>query len=313
MTDGVACRTFAPLALAPPHPEARRGAVAAVSAFVVWGIIPIYWKLLTNIAPVELIMHRAVWSLVFLLGVLRWQGRLDSVWAAFRSRRTLAFNLATGTLLMGNWLTFIWAVNTGHILDSSLGYFLVPLFNVAAGFVFFHERPRPLQWLAISLAAAGVAWLLIRVDHVPWVSLLIVATWSGYGLIRKKSPMGALDGLTVETLLYLPLSAGYLIWLAARGEGALGHVSAGEHVLVLCCGWITAIPLVWFAYGAVRIRLTTLGLLQYIAPSLAFLIGWLVYREPFDALRAVAFGLIWCGLACYSADSVWAQRKAIVG
>lgn len=258
-------------------------------------------------------MHRAVWSLVFLLGVLRWQGRLASVWSAFRSARTLGFNFATGTLLMGNWLTFIWAVNNGHILDSSLGYFLVPLFNVAAGFLFFHERPRPLQWLAIALAASGVAWLLFRVDHVPWVALLIVATWSSYGLIRKKSPMGALDGLTVETLLYLPLTAGYLIWLAAHGRGALGHVSARDHVLVLCSGWITAIPLVWFAYGAVRIRLTTLGLLQYIGPSLAFLLGWLVYHETFDALRAVSFGLIWCGLACYTADSFWSQRKMLFG
>jgi len=306
-------RTVRPLALAPPHPEARRGALAAVGAFTVWGIIPVYWKLLVAISPVELIMHRAFWSLVFLLGVLRWQGRLGAVGAAFRSARTLGFNLATGTLLMGNWLTFIWAVNHGHILDSSLGYFLVPLFNVAAGFLFFHERLRPLQWLAIALAAGGVAWLLFRVDHVPWVALLIVATWSGYGLIRKKSPMGALDGLTVETLLYLPLTAGYLIWLAAHGRGALGHVSATDHVLVLCSGWITAIPLVWFAYGAVRLRLTTLGLLQYIAPSLAFLVGWLLYDEPFDALRAVSFGLIWGGLACYSADGFWTQRRALAG
>lgn len=278
-----------------------------------WGIIPIYWKFLAHISPVELIMHRAVWSLLFLLGVLRWQGRLETVWNAFRSRRILAINAVTGTLLMGNWLTFIWAVNSGHILDSSLGYFLVPLFNVAAGFVFFHERPRRLQWIAIGLAAAGVAWLLLRVDHVPWASILIVMTWSGYGLIRKKSPMGALDGLTVETLLYLPLSAGYLIWLAAHDRGALGHVSVRDHVLVLCSGWITAIPLVWFAYGAVRIRLTTLGLLQYIGPSLAFLLGWLVYHEAFDGVKAVSFGLIWCGLACYTADSFWAQRKTLFG
>lgn len=283
-----------------------------MGAFTFWGIIPIYWKFLTHISPVELIMHRAVWSLAFLLGVLRWQDRLGSVWAALRSPRLLGLNAATGTLLMGNWLTFIWAVNNGHILDSSLGYFLVPLFNIAAGFIFFHERPRRLQWLAISLAVVGVAWLLLRVDHVPWVSLLIVATWSGYGLIRKKSPMGALDGLTVETLIYLPLSAGYLIWLAVHGRGALGHVSARDHVLVLCSGWITAIPLVWFAYGALRIRLTTLGLLQYIGPSLAFLIGWLIYGENFDQVRAVAFGFIWIGLACYSADSLWAQRKSLV-
>lgn len=284
-----------------------------MGAFTFWGLIPVYWKWLAHISPVELIAHRAVWSLVFLLGVLGWQQQLGSLGQAFRSKRILAYNAVTGALLMVNWLTFIWAVNNGHILDSSLGYFLVPLFNVAAGFAFFHERPRPLQWVAIALAAAGVAWLLVRVDHVPWVSFVIAATWSGYGLIRKKSPMGALDGLTVETLLFLPLTAGYLLWLAAQGGGALGHVSAGDHVLVLCSGWITAIPLVWFAYGARRIRLTTLGLLQYIGPSLAFLLGWLVYHEAFDSVRAVAFGLIWCGLACYTADSFWTQRKTLFG
>jgi len=301
------------LALAPAHPEARRGALAAAGAFAFWGLIPVYWKWLAHISPVELIMHRAVWSLAFLLGVLGWQKQLGLVWSALRSKRLLGLNLATGALLMANWLTFIWAVNNDHILDSSLGYFLVPLFNVAAGFVFFHERPRPLQWVAIALAAAGVVWLLARMDHVPWVSFIIAGTWSGYSLVRKKSPMGALDGLTVETLLFLPLSAGYLLWLAAHGGGALGHVSARDHVLVLCSGWITAIPLVWFAYGARRIRLTTLGLLQYIGPSLAFLLGWLVYGEPFDGVRAVAFGLIWCGLACYTADSFWSQRKTLFG
>ena len=301
------------MSLAPAHPEARRGALAAVGAFTFWGLIPVYWKWLAHISPVELIMHRAVWSLAFLLGVLGWQGQLGLVAQAFRSKRVLGYNAATGLLLLLNWLTFIWAVNSGHILDSSLGYFLVPLFNVAAGFVFFHERPHTLQWIAIGLAAAGVAWLLVRVDHVPWISFIIATTWSGYGLIRKKSPMGALDGLTVETLLYLPVSAGYLVWMAAQGGGALGHVSVRDHVLVLCSGWITAIPLVWFAYGARRIRLTTLGLLQYIGPSLAFLLGWLVYHEPFDGVRAVSFGLIWCGLACYTADSFWSQRKALFG
>jgi chloramphenicol-sensitive protein RarD len=301
------------LALAPAHPEARRGTLAAVGAFTFWGLIPVYWKWLAHVSPLELIMHRAVWSLAFLLGVLKWQNQLGVIAQAFRSKLVLGYNAATGLLLMLNWLTFIWAVNNGHILDSSLGYFLVPLINVAAGFVFFHERPRPLQWVAIGLAAAGVAWLLARVDHVPWVSFIIAVTWSGYGLIRKKSPMGALDGLTVETLLFLPLTAGYLIWLAAHHEGALGHVSVRDHVLIFCSGWITAIPLVWFAYGARRIRLTTLGLLQYIGPSLAFLLGWLVYHEAFDGVRVVSFGLIWIGLACYTADSFWTQRKTLFG
>lgn len=297
---------------APSHPEASRGALAAFATFSFWGLAAIYWKRLGHIGAVELIAHRSLWSLVFLFGVLGWQGRLGLVWAAFQSWRTIGINLATGTLLMANWLSFVWAVNNGHVLESSLGYFLVPLCNVAAGYFIFHERLRPAQWLAVALAGAGVTFLLVGVKHVPWVALTIAFTWSGYSLIRKKSPMGALDGLTVETLLYAPLVGGYLLWLALHGQGALGHVNAVDHVLVLSSGWITAIPLVWFAYAAVRLRLTTLGLLQYISPSLQFILGWLVYHEAFDSGRFVAFALIWTGLAAYTADNFWAQRRTLL-
>lgn len=293
------------------HPEAGRGTLAAVACFTVWGLIAVYWKQLGHVPALELIAHRAVWSLAFLLGILAWQGRLGAVTAALRDRRALAYNAATGALLMLNWLAFIWAVNHGHVLESSLGYFLVPLSNVATGYLILHERPRRLQWAAIAFATAGVLLLLLRAGRLPWVALTIVITWGGYSLIRKKSPMGALDGLAVETLLFSPLAAGYLLWLAFQGAGALGHVGARDHVLVLSAGWITAIPLVWFAYAALRIRLTTLGLLQYIAPSLQFLLGWLVYREPFDSAQFQAFALIWCGLLIYSADSFWSQRRTL--
>jgi chloramphenicol-sensitive protein RarD len=300
------------LSLAPPHPEAPRGALAAFAAFSFWGLAAIYWKRLGHIGAAELIAHRSLWSLAFLFAVLGWQGRLQLVWDAFKSARSLGLNAATGTLLMANWLSFVWAVNNGHVLESSLGYFLVPLCNVAAGYFFFHERLRPAQWVAVALAVAGVTFLLVGVKHVPWVALTIAFTWSGYSLLRKKSPMGALDGLTVETLLYAPLVGGYLLWLAVRGQGALGHVSGVDHALVLSSGWITAIPLVWFAYAARRIRLTTLGLLQYISPSLQFLLGWLVYREPFDSGRLLAFVVIWIGLAIYTADNFWTQRRTLL-
>lgn len=296
----------------PSHPEASRGVLAGLATFSFWGLAAVYWKQLSHINAAELIAHRSLWSLVFLFGVLSWQGRLSLVWRALASWRIVLLNAATGALLMANWLSFVWAVNNGHVLESSLGYFLVPLCNVAAGFFFFHERLRPAQWLAVALAVAGVTFLFVGVKHVPWIALTIAATWSGYGLIRKKSPMGALDGLTVETLLYAPLVGGYLVWLAWRGQGALGHVGAWDHVLVLSSGWITAIPLVWFAYAAVRIRLTTLGLLQYISPSLQFVLGWLVYHEPFDSGRFVAFALIWAGLALYTLDNFWMQRRSLL-
>lgn len=296
----------------PHHPEAARGALAATACFAFWGLIPVYWKWLDHVAALELIAHRAVWSLVFLVGILAWQRRLGVIAATLRDPRALRYNFITGALLLLNWLAFIWAVNNGRVLESSLGYFLVPLFNVAMGFIVFHERPRPTQWMAIALAAGGVAFLLVGVGKVPWVAITIVLTWGMYSMVRKKSPMEALDGLTVETLLFLPLAAGYLLWLAAHGRGALGHVSAVDHALIFCAGWITAVPLLWFAYGARRIRMTTLGLLQYIAPSVQFLLGYFLYREAFDERQFTAYGLIWCGLIVYTADSFWSQRRVMI-
>jgi chloramphenicol-sensitive protein RarD len=295
----------------PHHPEAARGALAAAACFTFWGLIPVYWKWLEHVGSLELIAHRAVWSLVFLVAILAWQKRLPVIRDTLRDPRALRYNFITGALLLLNWLAFIWAVNHGRVLESSLGYFLVPLFNVAMGFIVFHERPRPVQWVAIALAAAGVGFLLIGVGQIPWVAIAIVLTWGTYGMVRKKSPMEALDGLTVETLLFLPLAAGYLAWLALHGRGALGHVSVNDHILIFCAGWITAIPLLWFAYGARRIRLTTLGLLQYIAPSVQFLLGYFAYREPFDEGRMTAYGLIWCGLILYTVDSFWSQRRVV--
>lgn len=296
----------------PAHPDATRGALAAATGFLIWGLVPVYWKQLTGINPVELITHRITWSLVFLLGVVVWQRNFPVLRAAFASPRLTALNLFSSVLLAANWTVYVWAVNTGHVIESSLGYFLVPLCNVALGSLVLHERLRPLQWTAIGFAALGVSFLLFRVGHFPWIALTLAATWSAYGLLKKRSELGAIAGLTVETLLLFPLAAGLLLWWHYTGEGALGRVSAWHHLLVLIVGVVTAVPLVLFAYGAQRIRLTSLGLLQYLAPSVQFLLGYFLYREPFDAARLQAYGLIWCGLALYSADSFWAQRRALL-
>jgi chloramphenicol-sensitive protein RarD len=297
--------------LTKPSPVATspRGLLAATGCFVFWGLVAVYWKQLHHIGSFELVVHRTVWSLLFLAVMLWRRGRLPLVFAALRDRRLLLVNVLSGSLLMGNWLLFLYAVDHGELLEASLGYFLVPLFQVAAGYLFLHERPRRLQWLSILLAAAGVLWLLVGVGHVPWVALLLVGSWGPYGLVRKKSPMGALDGLAVEALLFTPLAIGYLVWLAWRGEGALGHVSAWETVLLLCSGWITAVPLVWFAYAAARIPISTLGLLQYIAPSLQFLLGWLVYHEPLDPAKLPGYAFIWLGLAIYSWEGMYTRRR----
>jgi chloramphenicol-sensitive protein RarD len=292
----------------PRTPAATRGALAGIACFLFWGLIAVYWKLLVHVDPGELIAHRTVWSLVFLLLVLAVQGRLDRVTAVFRDRRLLAVNFISGALLLSNWLAFIWAVISGHVVESSLGYFLVPLCHLAVGRIWWRERLRRPQQLAVAMAAVGVLWLLLSADQVPWIVFALALSWSGYGIVRKRSPMGSIDGLAVETLLFVPLAIGYLALRCVRGDGALFRLGIVDHLLLLSSGWITAIPLVLFAYAAARIRLGTLGLLQYISPSLQFLLGWLAYGEPV-ASRLPACICIWLGLLVYGAEGFMVQRR----
>lgn len=296
----------------PAHPDAARGALAATTSFLIWGVVPVYWKQMQGVSAFELITHRIAWSLLFLLGVLWWQKSLRALRPAFTEPRTLGLNLLSSVLLAINWVVYIWAVNSGHVIESSLGYFLVPLVNVALGSLLLHERLRPPQWIAIGFAAAGVGVLLTRAGHVPWIAISLAVTWAGYGLLKKQSSLGSIAGLTAETILLFPLAAGLLLWWHHTGEGALGRVDLRLHLYILSVGVVTTIPLLLFAYGAQRIRLATLGLLQYLAPSVQFLIGWLVYREPFDAARLQAFSLIWCGLALYTVDAFWIQRRMLL-
>lgn len=289
--------------------EARRGLIAALACYVIWGVVPIYWKQMAQVDPFELVAHRVVWSLFVFGALMAWSGTASEVLAAFREGRIIRLNLISGLLLAVNWVIYIWAVNAGHVIECSLGYFLVPLFNVALGRFVLKEALRPLQALAIGIAATGVGVLVFKVGHFPWIALGLAFTFGFYGLLRKKSGVSAIVGLMIETSLMTPLAAGWLIWLASKGRGALGHVDLGTTAWVLSTGIVTAIPLLLFAYGANRLRLTTLGLLQYAAPTLQFLIGWIVYREPFSRDRASAFVLIWIGLAAYSMDAWFQQRR----
>lgn len=264
-----------------------------------------------TVSAFELIAHRITWSLVFLLGLLAWQRNFASLRPGFASARAVGRNLLSGGLLAVNWTVYVWAVNHGHVIESSLGYFLVPLVNVGLGSLILHEKLRPLQWMAISLASVGVGMILWRVGHVPWIALTIALTWSAYGLLKKRSSLGSVAGLAVETILLVPIALSLLIWWHHDGTGALGRVDGPTHVLVLTTGLVTAVPLLLFAYGAQRLRFTTLGLLQYIAPTVQFLIGLWVYREPFESARLQAYTLIWCGLILYSSDGFWAQRHRL--
>lgn len=285
-----------------------RAVLAALGCYLLWGLVPLYWRPLAAVDAHELIAHRVVWSLAFLAPLLWWLGGFRDVFATLRSWRSVGLNFASGALLTTNWLVYVWAVNAGYVIESSLGYFLVPLVNVALGRLVLHERLRPAQWLAISLAAAGVAVQLFQLGRLPWIALALAASFGTYGLLRKRSPLGPVTGLTVETLLLAPFAAGLLLWRAQAGTGALGQAPALTQGLILCAGVVTAVPLLLFAYGARRLQLTTLGLLQYAAPLVQFAHGLWFFREVFDRARAQSFALIWAGLLLYTAEALWRQR-----
>lgn len=293
----------------PPAGSAKAGALAAAGCYFLWGLVPLFWKQLAGITPVELIAHRHVWSLAFVLVVLFAQRRVVEVRTVLSTTRGLAVNFLSATLLTANWLVYVWGVNTGHVLETSLGYFLVPLVNVAAGRFVLHEELRRLQWIAIALAAAGVALMVFQLGHPPWIALSLAGTWGGYSLLRKQSPLAAATGLGVETLLLAPFAIGFLVWQHHTGIGALGRVGIAQHLLLLSSGVVTAVPLLLFAFGARRVRLSTLGLLQYVAPTVQFAIGTTVYHETLSRDRAAGFALIWAGLALYTADNLRTQLR----
>jgi len=297
-----------------PRSEARSGAVAAGVCYFLWGLVPLYWKPLASVDPVELVAHRHVWSLVLLLALLLGiEGGFREVRGALGSPRAAGRLLLSAVLLTANWLAYVWGVSTGRIVETSLGYFLVPLVNAAAGRFVLKEHLRRTQQAAIAVAAIGVGLMIVQAGRPPWIALLIAGTWGAYSLLRKQSPVGAIPGLAVETLLLAPLAAGYLGWRHYTGVGALGRVEAWTQVLILSAGIVTAVPLLLFAYAARRIRLTTLGLLQYLAPSVQLAIGVGLYHEPFPRSRMLCFAFIWVALALYTADNLIAQRALAAG
>ena len=297
---------------APPGPsleQARSGALAAALCYFLWGLVPVYWKQLSTVDAVELIAHRHVWSLALLAVLMVRTGGFRELSALLRDPRAVGTHLLSGTLLTLNWLVYVWGVNAGHVIETSLGYFLVPLVNVAAGRLVLHEHLRRLQWVAIGLAAAGVALMFWQAGRPPWIALVLAATWGGYSLMRKRSALGAVPGLAAETLLLAPLAVGFLVWREITGAGALDRADVSTHLLILSAGIVTAVPLLLFGYGARRVRLTTLGLLQYLAPTVQLVIGIWVYHEPFTRLRLPGFAFIWAALALYTVDNVLAARR----
>jgi chloramphenicol-sensitive protein RarD len=281
------------------------GVLFAAAAYISWGLFPIYFRALQDIPPLEILLQRMVWALAFLLVVLVFRRQWSWLGKVRREPKLLAGFAASAILLSTNWYIYIWAVNNGHVVDSSLGYFITPLVNVLLGMLLFHERMRPIQWAAIALAAAGVAWLTWQAGRLPWIGLALAFTFGSYGLLRKTAALGPLEGLSLETLLLFPAALGCLAVMAWHGQSAFLHAPSASKWLLAAAGPITAIPLLLFAAGARRIPMSTLGLLQYISPSLQLMLGVWLYGEPFGGARAAGFLAIWSALAVYSLEAFW--------
>lgn len=289
--------------------EQRLSRILAVAAFLSWGLLPIYWKALGEVPATQILCHRIVWSAGFTALVLTLANRWGETLAAVRQGRTALLLLVGSCLVSVNWLIYIWAVNNDHVLESSLGYYLTPLVNATLGMVVLRERLRGLQMAAVALAAVGVANLVFAYGRFPWIALSLALTFGSYGLLRKKVQVKPIPGLFWETLGVTLPALVYLVWAEYAGVGAFGHAGTATTLLLAGAGVVTALPLLWFAGAARRMRLTTLGLFQYIAPTCFFSLGVFVYGEPFTSAHAVTFGCIWAGIALYTLSGLRALRR----
>ncbi len=287
----------------PQRDATTAGLLYALGAYLVWGLSPVYFKALSGVPPLEILSHRVAWSVALLAPAVALSGAWGELRGALGSWRALLTLGATTVLISVNWLLYIWAIDSGHLLEASLGYFVNPLVSVVLGVVFLREALSRAQTLAVGLAGAGVLWLLLGYGRFPWISLTLATTFGLYGLLRKSAGVGALTGLLAETALLAPAA---LLYLGAKGASGSGAFGSGWRVslLLAAAGAITAVPLVWFALAVRRLRLSTMGFLQYLAPSLQLALAVWLYREPFTRSHLVTFGFIWTSLGLYSWDAV---------
>jgi chloramphenicol-sensitive protein RarD len=282
----------------------KKGVLYAVGAYVIWGLFPAYWKLLQHVPALQLVAHRIFWSFVLLFLFILVSKQSDEFITAIRKPRTLWIYLSSGILIAGNWLIYVWAVNAGFIVETSLGYFINPLLSVLLGVILLRERLRLFQWVPIGLAAAGVLYLTIIYGKLPWIALTLAFTFGIYGLVKKLAPLNALYGLTFETGLVIIPALLFLFVTEFNGEGAFLHTGLGNDLLMVGAGVATSVPLLLFSSAAQTIPLSMVGILQYIAPTLQFLLGVLVYDEPFTQSQGVGFGLVWLALIFYTIEGV---------
>ena len=290
-----------------------RGVWYGAAAYAIWGLFPLYWKLIEFVPALQIIAHRVVWSFLVLAPVVVWaiRRRVRAAGAGSASllvsSGTVTVYAAAAVLIGINWFTYVWAVNHGLVVETSLGYFITPLVNVLLGIVVLRESLRRLQWLAVAIAAAGVAYLSSVYGSIPWIALALAASFGTYGLVKKKAPMPPLGGLTLETgLLFVPALA-YLAAVDWRGEGAFIHAGVQPTLLLAGAGVVTTVPLLLFASAAQRVPLSVIGILQYISPTIQFLLGVFVYREPFTPAQLTGFGMVWAALVVFGVDSVAAH------
>lgn len=286
------------------------GGLAAASAFLMWGLLPTYWKALHMVPALEILSHRIVWSFFTTLIMLAVMGRLAEFTAIFRCRRSLLLLCGSTFLVSTNWGTYIWAVNHGFVLQTSLGYYITPLINALLGFVVLRERLSRLQGLAVALAFIGVMIMIIGYGHFPFIALVLAFSFGAYGLVRKVVEVQSLPGLCTETMFAALPAAAFLIWLALHGQGDMGRAPLLETILLFGSGPITTIPLLLFAFAARRVMLTTIGLFQFIAPTCFFLLGVFVYHEPFTTTHLITFAFIWTAVLLYATHGILVNRQA---
>lgn len=294
----------------PKSKEERSALFAGFAAFGFWGVIPIYWKWMAAVPAGQILAHRVVWSALFLIVILSWSQRWAEVLSALKSRRTALYCLASGASISINWLVFIWAVNSNHVLETSLGYFMTPLVNVLFGALFLRERLSRMQLASVVLLSAGVLNLTLGYGRFPWIAVVLAVSFGLYGLLRKLSGTAATPGLFVETVLLVPIAIGYLLFQQLHGTFFFGAPHWTASVLLFTTGVVTGLPLVWFGHAARHLRMTTIGFLQYIAPSCTFFLSIFLYDEPFTRSHLVTFALIWIALAIVTAETLHRWRSA---
>lgn len=294
-----------------PRTAAQQGFLLGAAAYAMWGLFPLYWTLLEPAGALEILAHRVCWSLVTMVALTLLLRRTPQLRGILRDRRVVLLLTAAAVVIAFNWGGFIYGVNAGRVVEVSLGYFINPLVTVLLGVLVLGERLRPVQWAAIGLAGLAVVVLTVDYGHPPWIAVLLAGSFGTYGLMKKKADVGAVESLTLETVVLVPIALGYLVWLGAAGRSTFGGEGAGHAVLMATTGLVTAVPLICFGAAATRVSMTTIGLLQYLAPTLQFVLGLVVFGEQMTPVKWVGFGLVWIALAVFTVEALRRRQSQL--